>query len=61
MLVQVVDVLEDGELSRHDDVVDRAEVLGVFGEADTAGVGDYGDGESGDGGKGLVKCLFVWD
>ena len=53
MLVQVVDVLEDGELSRHDHVVDRAEVLGVFGEADAAGVGDYGDGESGDGGEGV--------
>lgn len=38
VLVQVVDVLEDGALARDDDVVDGAEVLRVLGQADAARV-----------------------
>ena len=43
MLVQMVHVLEHRQLARNDDVVDGAEVLGVFGQADAAGVRDDGD------------------
>ena len=38
VLVQVVDVLEDTELTTDDNVVDGAQVLGVFGETDTTRV-----------------------
>lgn len=46
MLVQVVDVFEHGTPAADTDVVERAEVLGVFREADAAAVGDDGDVES---------------
>ena len=41
----MVDVFQDGESSGDDNVVDCAEMLGIFREADAAGVGDDGDVE----------------
>lgn len=43
VLVEVVDVLEDGALAADDDVVNGAQVLRVLGQADAARVGDDGD------------------
>ena len=42
VLVQVVHVLENGELARDNDVVDCAQVLGVLGKTDTTGVRNDG-------------------
>ena len=46
MLVQMIHVFQHGKLARHDNVVDCAEVLSVFGEADATGVRDDRDVES---------------
>src|ERR1043165_8449004 len=44
-LVQVVHVLENGELARDNYVVDCAQVLGVLGKTDTTGVRNDGHTE----------------
>lgn len=47
MLVQMIHILQHTLLTRHNHVVDGAEVLRVLGQPHAAGVRDNGDGEFG--------------
>ena len=45
MLMQMVHILQDTQFPGHDDIVDGAEMLGVFGQPDAAGMWHDGDVE----------------